>query len=390
MRTIKAKAILLATAIVTACYTPLAAADTANVNVYGNFDISYDSINTGNAANGKAGVTSNRVSSNTSFIGVNGSVDAGEGLSAIWQVESLIAVGDAAMNGTPTGVTTNNGIGYLGNRNTFVALTSNDYGTLLGGRNDTPYRLATRRFDVFDRGIADNRSILGGSNVAAKVAFDGRQDQVLEYISPTLANLSMAAARINLNPTISLGGQYQGNASSIAIWYNANGFYASLAYELHNLQNSTNASYLGNEHAAKLGISYTEEAVLTVSLAAESTGDNLGATGTNLYGHYAHYLSGKYYVSSAGAIKAALTDAGDLGGGNTANTGAKQLTVGYDHSLSKRTTLYALYTKLNNQSAANYSLSIYNSTAASVGGPTTLAGTGASPSCVAAGMLVSF
>ena len=382
---------ILAMAIVFAFYAPLpASADSYNVNMYGNFDVSYDSISTGNSSNGKTGLTSNRVSSNTSFFGVKGSADAGKGLSAIWQVESLIAVGDSTINGTPTGATTNNGIGYLGNRNTFVGLNSDTYGTILGGRNDTPYRLATRRFDVFDRGIADNRSILGGSNVAAKVAFDGRQDQALEYISPTLANITAAAAHINFNPTVNLGGQYQGNATSVAAWYNTNGFYCSLAYELHNLQNAANASYSGSEHATKLGIAYMEQGVFTVSFAAEMTSDNLGTIGGNLYGHHAYYLSGKYYVGSTDAIKAALTSASNLGGGNTANTGANQATVGYDHILSKRTTLYALYTELNNQSAANYSLSIYNGQAASIGGPTTIAGTGASPSSIAVGVQVTF
>jgi len=382
---------ILAASIITAFFLPLqAVADTANVNVYGNFDVSYDSINTGTATNGTHGTTSNRVSSNTSFIGVKGSVDASDGLSAIWQVESLVNVGDAAANGTPTGATTNNGIGYLGSRNTFAGLKSDSYGTVLAGRYDTPYRLSTRRLDVFDRGIADNRSILGGSNVAAKADFDGRQDQVVAYISPSLGGVTVAAAHVNLNPTVSTGGPYQGNAESVAGWYTANGFYGTLAYELHNLQNSTNSSYLGSEHANKLGFGYTQEGVYTVGFVAEQTGDDLGVGGKDLYGHNAYYVSGKLNIGSAGAIKAAVTDAGNLGGGNTANTGAKQYSLGYDHSLNKRTTLYALYTKLNNESAAGYSFSIYNGTAASIGGPTTIAGTGASPSALAVGVRVTF
>jgi len=384
----KSNKILIATIVVAFSVPPPAIADTANVNVYGNFDVSYDSINTGTATKGAAGTTSNRISSNTSFIGAKGSADAGEGLSAVWQVESLINVGDAAANGTPVGAGANNGIGYLGNRNTFAGLKSDRYGTVFAGRNDTPYRLSTRRFDVFDRGIADNRSILGGSNMAAKVAFDGRQDQLLEYVSPSLADFIVAVAHINLNPTVDLGGQYQGNATSVATWYGANGFYGSLARELHNLQNSTNSSYLGSEHATRLGIGYAQEGMFTVGFVAETTRDNLGAGTANLYGHNAYYVSGKYYVGSAGAIKAAVTDASNIGG--VTNTGAKQATLGYDYSRSKHTTLYALYTKLNNASAANYSLSIYNGTAASIGGLGTIAGTGASPSAVAAGVLVTF
>ncbi len=382
---------ILAAAIAAALAAPLQAiAETANANVYGNFDVSYDSINTGTATNGTHGTTSNRVSSNTSFIGVKGSAGASVGLSAIWQVESLINVGDSAANGTPTGATTNNGIGYLGSRNTFAGLKSDNYGTILGGRYDAPYRLSTRRLDVFDRGIADNRSILGGSNVAAKADFDGRQDQVVAYISPSLGNVTVAAAHVNLNPTVGTGGTYQGHAESVAGWYDVNGFYGALAYELHNLQNSATSGYLGSEHASRLGLGYTREGIYSVGFVAEQTGDDLGDGGNDLYGHTAYYVSGKYYVGNAGAIKAAFTDAGNIGGGNTASTGAKQFSLGYDHTLNKRTTLYALYTKLSNGSAAAYSLSIYNGTAASIGGPSTIAGTGASPSALAVGVLVTF
>jgi predicted porin len=376
-------------AVIAAVSMP-AFADSANVNVYGNFDVSYDSINTGTPTKGASGTTSNRVSSNTSFIGVKGFVDAGNGLSAIWQVESLINVGDSTANGTPTGATTNNGIGYLGSRNTFAGLKHDSYGTVLAGRYDTPYRLSTRRFDVFDRGIADNRSILGGSNVAAKASFDGRQDQVVAYISPNLGGVTVLAAHVNLNPTVNIGGPYQGNATSVAAWYDVNGVYGALAYEKHNLQNFATSGYLGSEHATRLGFGYTRQGVFAVGFVAENTSDDLGSGGSDLYGHNAYYVSGKFNVGNAAAIKAAFTDAGNIGGGNTAYTGAKQYTLGYDFSLNRRTTLYALYTKLQNASAANYSLSIYNGTAASIGGPSTLAGTGASPSAVAAGVLVTF
>jgi predicted porin len=382
---------ILAASIIVASSAPLPVlAETSNFNVYGNFDVSYDSINTGTATNGTSGTTTNRVSSNTSFIGVKGSVDAGDNLTAIWQLESLLNVGDAAANGTPTGATTNNGIGYLGSRNTYVGLKNDGYGTILAGRYDTPYRLSTRRLDVFDRGIADSRSITGGSNVAAKVDFDGRQDQVVEYLSPKLQGITFAVAQINLNPTVNLASQYQGNATSVAALYDVDGLFGSLSYEEHNLQNSATLTQLGSEHASKIGLGYTQDRLFTVGLLAEQTADNLGTSGSNLYGHNAYYISGKYFVGSAGAIKAAYTSASNLGGGNTANTRAQQTTLGYDYSLSKHTTLYALYTKLSNESAAAYSLSIYNGTAASIGGPTTIAGTGASPSAVAAGVLVTF
>lgn len=374
---------ILAATVAAALAAPLQAfADTANFNWYGNFDVSDDSINTGTATKGTPGTTSNRVSSNTSFIGVKGSVAAGDGLSAIWQVESLLSLGDSAANGT-------NGTGYLANRNSFVGLKSDRYGTIFAGRNDTPYKLSTRLFDQFDRGIADNRSIMGGSTGAsAKSSFDGRQDQVVAYVSPSLEGVTVAAAHVNLSPTVSTGGTFQGSAISVAAWYNANGLYATLAYELHDLQ--AQASGTGSEHATKLGLGYTQEGAYTVGFAAEQTSDNLGAAAANLYGHNAYYVSGRFYVGSAGAIKAAFTDASNLAGGNAANTGARQYSLGYDYILNKNVTVYALYTKLSNESAAGYSLSVSNGTAASIGGPSTISGIGASPSALGVGVLVTF
>jgi predicted porin len=42
----------------------------------------------------------------------------------------------------------------------------------------------------------------------------------------------------------------------------------------------------------------------------------------------------------------------------TANTGAKLYTVGADYSFSKRTTVYALYTQIKNDSAATYNFAL--------------------------------
>jgi len=59
--------------------------------------------------------------------------------------------------------------------------------------------------------------------------------------------------------------------------------------------------------------------------------------------------------------------------------------VGYDHSLSKRTTVYALYTKLSNKSAATYRLSSQSTSAAG-----TAAVADADPSAWSIGMKHAF
>ncbi len=391
---------ILAAAIVAAFSTPLLAiADTANVNVYGKLDVSYDLVNTGTATNGTAGAKVGRVSSNTSRIGLKGAEDIGDGLSAIWQVESTLYPGDAT-------------VATLGTRNTFLGITGDSVGTLLAGRYDTPYRISTRRLDVFTDGVADNRSIFGGvAGTSAAASFDGRQNQVVAYISPKIGGFTGAVGYVNLNPSLNVGTvgslatTSKQTALSLAGWYDANGFYGSLAYEVHNL--ALNAGVVAapgtaaaataaagtaaagsatavavSENATRLGFGYTQD-LFSVNAAVEKTSDNVGVAHANKYGHSAIYVSGKFNVSDSNAIKVAVTKQNNVGG--VANTGVKQYSLGFDHNLSKRTTVYALYSKISNGSAANYGLSS-NGTA----GASSIVGAGASPSVIAVGVAHTF
>jgi predicted porin len=378
---------ILAAAIVATLTSPLQAiADTANVNVYGKFDLSYDLVNTGTATNGTAGTTVGRVSSNTSRIGLKGSEDIGDGLSAIWQVESQLYVGDAT-------------VATLGTRNTYAGFKGDSFGTVLAGRHDTPYRLSTRRLDVFPDGVADNRSIFGGvAGTSAATAFDGRQNQVVVYISPKIGGLTGAIGYVNLNPSLTVGTvgaastTSKQTALSLAGWYDANGFYGSAAYEVHNLAVTAGTAGTAaaasatavtvSEKATRMGFGYTQD-LFNVNAAYEKTSDDYGVANANKYGHSAIYVSGKFNLSDSNAIKAALTKQGNVGG--VANTGVSQYSLGFDHNFSKRTTVYALYSKIRNGSAASYGLSS-NGTA----GASSIVGAGASPSVIAAGVSHTF
>ncbi len=372
---------IIALAIAAAISAP-AFADTSNVTVYGKADLSYDSIKTGTATNGTAGTTSNRVSSNTTLIGLKGSEDLGDGLSAIWQVESLILVGNTAGVAATTTAASN---AQIGNRNTFLGLSSASAGTVVMGRHDTPYKISTRAYDVFGDGIADSRALTGGG-VAAAASFDGRQDQVVAYISPKLGGVAtLAVGYVNLAPLDNVATQAKNSAVSVAGMFDiGSGFGAALAYEAHDF-GAASVTAATKEEATKIGASYTMDAI-NVNFAYEKTSDNLTAlTAANKNGHSDYYLSGKYSLTANDAIKLAYTKANTING--LTGTDAKQVTIGYDHVLSKRTSVYALYTKLSNGTAASY---VLGSGTSSVGGATTIAGAGASPSALAFGMKHTF
>ena len=62
-------------------------------------------------------------------------------------------------------------------------------------------------------------------------------------------------------------------------------------------------------------------------------------------------MNGVYNMGNI-ALKAGFYDIGKIG--HSGNTGAKMWELGGDYSLSKRTKLYAVYTKMNNDSNAAY------------------------------------
>lgn len=326
----------VASTLATAVVSAPAFADTSNVNVYGVAHVSYDLTD-----NGVTGA--NKVSSNQSRFGLKGSEDLGDGLSAVWQIEQNILID----NSTGAG----NG---LATRNTFLGLSSTSMGTALLGRHDTPYKSATRGLDVFADTIADNRSLMGIAG-----AHDIRATDIVVYTSPAMSGFTASVAYVaGSEAAVGAAGEVKGNAWSMAGMYGDGPIKASLAYQ--KIDNSNTSTALGvplgfalgagNQLTAwKLGGGYTMDA-FTVNAAYENTGSTNvapldGLDRTNWY------LGGKYSFGND-AVKLAYTRAGDAR--NSTTTGATQWSLGYDHNLSKRTALYAVYTKVDNEATAAY------------------------------------
>lgn len=374
-------------AIVAALSVPaLAFADTENVIVYGRANVSFDRVDTG----GVSGVSLNQVSSNASHFGFKGSEELGDGWTATWQIEQLVNID----NSTATGNT-------LATRNSFVNLLNGKYGVFIVGRHDTPYKIATRTMDVFFDTIADNRSLMGGASLdlanlggtSAAASFDGRQGDVVAYIAPAIGDLMITGAYVAGAEAAATSGQIKGNAWSFAALYTAGSLNANLGYEIHNL-GTVGTGTLGapaalpglagyGEKAWKLGVSYAIDS-LTLYGVYERTKDDLGtvlspATGTDFFGHKSYYLAGKYRFGS-NTVMAAFTKSGDQS--RAVNTGAKQWSLGYDHKLSRRTSVYALYTRLDNDSAASFNLSVPDGST----GIASASAAGADPSAFSFGM----
>lgn len=384
----------------------LAYADSANVTLYGVINVSMDSVNTGTGGTAATqGTEVMKVSSDASRIGLMGSETVSDDLSAIWQIESLVSLDNSTTNSST-----------FATRNSFGGLKSNSYGTLLLGRYDTPYKIASRRIDVFGEVLADNRTLMGGvAGKNSQVQFDGRQGDVLAYLSPKLGAFSAAAAYVAGGESTTLGGKVKGSAWSMATMYQNYGLYASLGYEVHNLGSTGTGTLAGNavntfahegsrETAWKVAALYDFYGLrgsldtLSLGVAYERTRDNFGGTGAaapvasctavsaNCYGHKAYTFSAKYGFDNE-TLKFEYTRAGNLAGTAVGrDTAATQIALGIDHALAKRTTLYALATRLKNGSSINYSLA----SAGVTSGTTAAAGNGAAITGVSVGIKHTF
>jgi len=319
---------------VAAVFSTSAFADSSNVEVYGQASISFDRTDNGTGS-------SNQISDNVSRVGFKGSEDLGNGLSAIFQIESAVSL-DSDANGTST----------LGTRDSFVGLSSSDMGTIIAGRHNTPYKDSTEGADVFHDTIADYRSLMGVAAVGVNHNF--RAPNTVMYTMPAMDGFSGSIAYIPFSE-----GQFTvATASGLSLAAAADIADIDLSFAFQEFKNI--GPFGDKQKAWKLGAGYTLDAININAVYENMT--SAGLFIGNVDDHSALYLSGKYTMGSD-AVKVAYARVGDYN--NAVDTGAKQYTLGYDHSFSKRTTVFALYTRVSND--LNSTVTIGNNTTANVG-----------------------
>lgn len=331
----------------------------------------------------------NRVSNNSSNIGFRGIEDLGGGLKAIFQCESSANVD-------------NGGAGFC-TRNTHVGLSGN-WGTVFYGQWDTPYKIIGTRIDAFyATGIATGEAFygspgfgigpatlsgtpgaFGGSGVlgaAANASFERRQGDSVQYWSPNWAGFSFRIGysanegkssdpsglpgNIELNPyTWSLSATYQNGPLLLAAgyerhidWFGLNAITPNAAAP-SGVTGNDESTDQGIKLVAGYGFGNTTINVLWERLEYE----NDGGPATVAVGipTLEHYERGIWYVTlihriGAWAIRAyyGYYNEGecDLVAGASCNadeTGGDGFGIDASYSLSKRTDLYALFTRIDN------------------------------------------
>ena len=168
---------LIALAVAGACVAPAAMAQTANpVTLYGRVYVTFESVEAKGGPSTAASVPRRqRVSDQSSLLGVRGTEDLGGGLKAFFQLET----GFKPDENNTTFAARNSGVGLQGG-----------FGSILLGRWDMPWKVATIAIDPYgDLTLGGITGVLSdGGN------FDRRDQNVIQYWSPTFGGVAFRAA----------------------------------------------------------------------------------------------------------------------------------------------------------------------------------------------------
>jgi predicted porin len=344
-------------------------APTSSVQIYGTINVDVESVEMKGAASGQNFARRNRVTSNSSNIGFRGSENLGAGLSGFFQVESSVNVDDGTSSG------------FWASRNSGVGLQGN-WGQLLLGQWDSPYKYSTVSLDPFgDVGIAGYSGIMGstgsitagqgGSSAAQRLSFERRVSNVVQYWTPAFGGFSgrLAYGAPDSNQGSASTGVSEASGLKPSLWsamaaYQSGPLYATLAYEHHKDFQGLNTLLAapqskGKDDAWKAGVSYKFANGFSLGGIFEQLkykAEDLNALGSLERKVSNWYVVGRY---DTGAHNFALAY-GQKGKEKLSGAGfselddskANQISARYAYSFSKRTQLYAMATRITNDSNA--------------------------------------
>ncbi len=272
------------------------------------------------------------VSSNTSRVGFKGSLDTDNDLfTVIFQYESQA---DFNNNG--------NEAATWSSRNSFAGLKGN-WGKLIWGRYDTPYKSIGRSIELFPERIGDARNATSFDGL-----WDRRENNMLMYATPALGEMIVVTGQF-----VPDQGVEDGELFSASAVYDKDAFMVGVAFENHG--KALEEAYDDDPELA--------EASTGIRAVARFNGEKFGVVGlfqtiSNAFGYkeisaQTIGLGANFLVSPVWDLKAQyyMTDPATPTG---RDVGASQLTVGIDYILSAQARLYLAYATMMNQDNSNF------------------------------------
>ena len=186
-------------------------------NFYGKANASFQSNDEGDGA-------TTDVQSNASRLGVKGELPLDNGIKGIYKMEYQV-------NMDGEGDT-------FSQRNIYAGL-EGGFGQVIGGKFDTPLKVAQKKVDLFNDLEGDIKSLVTKS--------DNRESNNLQYTTPSFGGFKVAAAYISNKEEALFDDEgneidTRDNGTSISFAYDQNGAYIAYAYDMGVEANDWNVS----------------------------------------------------------------------------------------------------------------------------------------------------
>jgi len=353
----------------------------SNVTISGQFKLGFESVSAGGATAPNSNLTSRtRVTDNNSNIKFAGEENLGNGLTAWFQVESALGtsdnVGTTGRPGNAPGTTTT-----LGSRNTAVGL-KGAWGNAFMGKWDAYYNSLA---PVDGMGLTDGHGLATSAlsilhTNGQGTAFGGRLSNVVAYVTPNFSGFDATIAYSTSSENTAANITAKDKAWAFNPKY-VNGpisaFYAYMKQSnvgavvrapggpavAGDTGNTLTANRLGGAYTfpmgLKVGLIWDKNKVEVADGANGFAG--LGVIGSG--GVVAHARQERtawalpiVYTTGAHKVNFTYAKAGDLktNQGTLSDSGAKMYVLGYEYSLSKRTSVAASYLNITNGANASY------------------------------------
>ena len=345
--------------VATAALMALVGAAQADVKLYGMVDVGVGSYESAHTRGQDSGRTTQVSSGNmmTSYIGLSGSEDLGGGLKAEFALESFLA--------PDTGATLNNLAGGFWGRGSFVAL-NGGFGKVALGQYDNPLFTSGYTYNPFGSSMPFSPTMRHFYAGAANLGFDTGFVNSITYETPNLGGFSAIvqyaakeSTAANANDSYAIGATYATGPFAITATY-VDGGNTSSATAVPTV--FTRTAYFADQKVWNLGSSF-DFGVVKLFAQYSEVKTSAGLDVTAGPPTTAAYVTGldekaKIYqvgvsipVTEKGSILASYGESKFKAAPNAASEADRLFSLGYDHFLSKRTDVYAVFS--NNTQSAN-------------------------------------
>ncbi len=288
------------------------AAQASDVTIYGQLQPSYDFMT---VKNGGSDVDYTNMNDNASRLGFKGSEDLGNGLQAVFKLESYFNIVD--------------GDGFNGSRDAWVGL-KGDFGTIMFGKIDTVYKSISGKYDSFSDTIGDYNSIMSVSQGGQDV--NKRDSKTAKYVSPDMNGFKVMA-----NYTLDGDADETTGAWGIGATYDNGPLNVLAAYTKRN------NDYVGDDVKFwKIGAAYKVDAFKLKAIYENAKVED--ESNKNIF------LGVDFALNGNTTLMADFIKAGDY----IDNDGAKAWNIGVNYKLSKRTSVQGMYAYLKNDDGGDY------------------------------------